>query len=152
MPALLQSQVQWRMPPPTGLSTSSIAESYPSASAQRPRSALGVGIISSILMVSSRGCSQPLTRLSPPTQLFSLLSVCYNAPWARGWASPEDKLSPQKLTYHKESKPFPSLLDCAKKKKKKFERKKKKLLPFAFAEKSVFLYPIARGEEEGFGS
>lgn len=50
---------------------------YPSASAQRPRSALGVGIISSISVVISRGCSQPLTRLSPPTQSSPLLSAPY---------------------------------------------------------------------------
>lgn len=59
------------------VSTNSTAELYPSASAQRPRSALGVGIISSISVVISRGCSQPLTRLSPPTQSSPLLSVRY---------------------------------------------------------------------------
>ena len=48
--------------------TSSTAELYPSASTPRPRSALGACIISSSSVVSSRGCSQPLTRLSPPTQ------------------------------------------------------------------------------------
>lgn len=96
--------------------TDPTAELYPSASAQRPRSAPGTGIISSISVVSSHGFSQPLTRLSPPTQLSPPLSVHY-MPAGHGAECHQRTAQPsQSPSCHKEPKPFPSLSGCVKRK------------------------------------